>query len=90
MYLSVSQMTQSSSLSQRISACAAVEQTSGNPPAGDPETWTWEHRWDWASTPGWSAAWDSAVAGGVDNPGADDTVITDGMILSRVQELAGT
>ena len=38
-----------------------------------------------ASSPGWDAAWASAEAGGVADPGANEGVITDGMILSAVQ-----
>lgn len=35
--------------------------------------------------PGWGAAWDSAIAAEVENPGADPAVISDGMILTAVQ-----
>lgn len=38
-----------------------------------------------AASPGWDAAWASAVAGGNETPGRDPAVITDGMILSAVQ-----
>jgi hypothetical protein len=56
-----------------------------------PETWHWEHRWRLASAPAWDDAWESALAAHPDDPdydpGEDEAVITDGMILSAVQLL---
>ena len=49
--------------------------------------WTTERSWDLAATPGWADAWESAEASGITDPGASETVITDAMILSRVQPL---
>ena len=50
-----------------------------------------DSRYLWASSPGWGAAWDSALAGHPDDdtyePGKDPAVITDGMILATVQAL---
>ena len=37
------------------------------------------------SQPGWDDAWDSAIASGIEDPGGNEGVITDGMILSGVQ-----
>jgi hypothetical protein len=49
------------------------------------------NRYLWASSPGWGAAWDSALASHPDDdayqPGRDPSVITDGMLLSTVQAL---
>jgi hypothetical protein len=42
-----------------------------------------------AIQPGWREAWESALASGVENPGADPAVITDGQILAAVQSLLG-
>lgn len=89
-YLTVSTIAGDQSMTSRVTACVAVEQTAGNPPDGDPNQWAFDHRWAWASTPAWSEAWDSAVAGGNPNPGGDPAVITDAMILTRVQQLSGT
>lgn len=80
-YNTVADMVDSASLIRREFAGIAKE---GIDP---PEGWQYEHRWKLASQPGWDAAWDSAVAGGIADPGADDGVITDGMILSAIQTL---
>lgn len=39
------------------------------------------------SAPGWADAWESALAGGHEQPGRDEAVITDEMILAAVQNL---
>ncbi|HWO52300.1 MAG TPA: hypothetical protein VNN23_11920 [Ornithinibacter sp.] len=80
-YIDVAQMVKSASLTERIYAAVSKE---GIDP---PEQWQFERRWRLASQPGWDAAWASAVAGGMDDPGADPGVITDSMILSAVQKL---
>lgn len=78
-YKSVADMAESYSLNRRLTAGAAKESID------NPQGWVQLYRWEIASQPGWDAAWDSAVAGGVPDPGADEAVITDGMILSGVQ-----
>jgi hypothetical protein len=55
----------------------------------DPENWAFRNSLLLAAQPGWSQAWESAVAAGNPAPGGDAAVITDGMILSAVQALAG-
>ena len=72
-------------IQQRATAAAAQEQKTK-----PYDQWVYDHRWDLASTPGWADAWESAVAGGVTNPGGDDSVITDQMILSAVQPMDET
>jgi len=71
----------SPSLLRRITAAAAREKVYA------PEPWAASAMWDMASQPGWTDAWESAVAAGKTDPGADDSVITDAMILSAVQAL---
>jgi len=83
-YLTIAVLTESGSMQRRVTACAATEDY-----AGDPVQWTYDNRYGWAAAPGWAAAWDSAVAGGIADPGADPAVITDGMILSQVQGMLG-
>ena len=83
-YIDVHAMTTSGSLHGRLAAAAATEHL-----AGDPERWVAEHRYELASAPGWGDAWASAVASDNPDPGADPGVITDGMILSQVQAIAG-
>ena len=70
---------------------AVAQETDG--PTPEPDRWVWDYRRDFAAAPGWDAAWESAlVAHAGENaydPGADDAVITDGMILSQVQAMRG-
>jgi hypothetical protein len=81
-YLDIADAGDSLSLQRRVAACAAQQAV-----AGDPYQWAVTNRLGWASAPGWGAAWASAVAGGVPDPGADPAVITDAMILSQVQSM---
>lgn len=78
-YKTVADMAENFALNRRITAGAAKESID------NPQGWVQLYRWEVAAQPGWDAAWDSAVAGGVEDPGADEAVITDGMILSGVQ-----
>jgi hypothetical protein len=78
-YNDVAAMAHDEALAWRITAAIAKEEIL------DPEGWLYARHWRIVSAPGWDAAWASAVAGGVPNPGADEGVITDGMILSAVQ-----
>jgi hypothetical protein len=80
-YLTVSRIAADPFMRLRCGACAAVE---GIP---DPENWAFRNSLLLASQPGWSEAWDSALAAGNEQPGADEAVITDGMILAAVQAL---
>lgn len=70
-------------LRERIAACAAAEGIK----SPHPTSWADEHQWQLAASPGWDAAYAHALATGVQNPGADASVITDGMILAAVQPL---
>lgn len=82
-YSTIADMTQSLSLTQRVSAAAASE--------GEllPSQWASQNIWAMASQPGWAAAWESAQQTATldTNPdtGNRPGVITDGMILSAVQ-----
>jgi len=67
----------------RLTAACAQEDV---PP--DPYTAAQAMRWDVASKADIEAAYASALAAGNDDPGGDESVITDGMILSAVQSLA--
>lgn len=78
-YNTVADMAEDFALNRRLTAAVAKEAIL------DPKGWLYPRNWQVVSQPGWDAAWDSAVAGGVENPGADEAVITDGMILSGVQ-----
>lgn len=63
----------------RLTACAAAEG------AADPSAAMWHLRWPVAATSDIEAAYAYALGSGNPNPGGDDTVITDQMILSAVQ-----
>jgi len=78
-YNDVAEMTADFSLIRRLTAGAASESIEA------PEQWVQEHKWELTSQPGWSEAWASAVAGENPDPGKDEGVITDGMILSGIQ-----
>lgn len=78
-YLDIANMTVSGPLMQRITACAAEQGST------TPDAWLGEHRWTLCASPGWDDAWASAVAAGNPDPGADEAVISDAMILSAVQ-----
>lgn len=82
-YANIAAITQSGSLYQRLTAAAAEE---GKNPTS-PGAWVSEHIWELASSPGWADAWASAVENGVADPGANEAVITDGMILAAVQPI---
>ena len=78
-YNSVADMAEDLALNRRLTAAVAKEGIL------DPKGWLYPRNWQVVSAPGWDAKWDSAVAGGVQNPGEDEAVITDGDILSAVQ-----
>jgi hypothetical protein len=80
-YYEITQMSQDVDLAGRVQACAAQEIDD------NPYSWQAEHMLDLCASPGWDAAWSSALAGGNETPGRDASVITDGMILSAVQAL---
>lgn len=67
-------------LQGRVTAAAAAE---GAP---QPEAFTFQFLiWPVAAAADIEAAYASALAAGNENPGGDESVITDGMILSAVQ-----
>jgi hypothetical protein len=93
-YLSISEIATDDTMRERMRAGATQQSYLGSAPEiTDPLTWVDLNRYVWAASPGWGAAWDSALAGHPDDPayepGADPAVITDGMILATVQALGG-
>jgi len=87
-YLTQNEIANDPHMNARVAQAAAEEDAGGT----DPDRWTYENRRDWASAPGWDDAWESAkVTHEADpnyQPGLDEAVITDGMILSQVQAMA--
>lgn len=86
MYSTQFAMAYDPALCGRVTAAVASEHQAGNTDA-EPERWVSSNRHYWAASPGWSEAWESALASENPDPGADASVITDGQILSAVQEL---
>ena len=85
MYLTQANIANDESIHMRVTQAAAEN---GCAASGiSPETWAYDWRNVWAAAPGWDDAWESAVAGSVENPGADPGVITDAMINSQVQSM---
>jgi hypothetical protein len=92
-YLNQSEIADNPSMLARVAQCAAQQGEK------DPDGWTQTNRRFWAAAPGWDAAWASAQASHPDpepptpldftpyDPGADEAVITDEMILSQVQAM---
>lgn len=81
-YRVIADMTDSNSLRRRLTAAAAQEDKT------QPyESWVAQHIWEITSSPGWEAAWMAAEAGGIGDPGGNEGVITDGMILASVQPI---
>jgi len=86
-YLTISEIAIDHAMRNRVAACAAQQ---GHP---EPEQWSWDNAYIWASTPTWGEKWDYAVNTHPDeefpdySPGADPAVITDADILTRVQQM---
>ena len=80
-YIDVADMAANGHLRERIAACAVTEGVKDQ----HPRAWADAHQWYLAASPGWSAAWEYARASNNPNPGRDEAVISDGMILSAVQ-----
>ncbi len=80
-YSTIATIQEDFALRRRLNACAAAE---GIEP---PEQWVADNSWKLAVQPGWAAAWESAIASGIESPGRREDVITDGMLLSAVQAI---
>lgn len=81
-YSDIAQLSADNDFILRTRACAATE---GEP---DPVQWSNDHQWAMAATPTFGDKYASALAAGVERPGNDPAVISDGDILSAVQSLA--
>jgi hypothetical protein len=90
-YKAVSDAARDTDLQYRIAGCIAT-QTGYSLPAGvsdNPLAVASHIMWKCAGQPGWGDAYAYAVFTNVPNPGLDEGVITDGMILSAVQAVLG-
>ena len=93
-YLAIAAIAQDEYMNERMRACVTQEAYQGHIPLGvnDAPQWVASNAYVWASAPGWGAAWQYALDSNPSadppyEPGKDDAVITDGMILSAVQSL---
>ena len=89
-YLTQNEIAQNTAMNNRVAQAVAAEVL---PDGVSADSWTVDHRREWAAAPGWDAAWESAKVGHEDDPtfdpGVDEAVITDGQILSQIQAMLG-
>ncbi len=78
-FATISQASNDEHLGQRTRAAYAAEGVDNPDPA-----W-YAMRWAIAADPSVAGPYASAVASGIPNPGADESVITDGMLTAAVQ-----
>jgi hypothetical protein len=100
-YLAISAIANDEYMIERMYACATQQQHLGSidvkmSNVAEPfsaQEWVNQYKYVWASSPSWGEAWTYALETHTDDPdyepGQDEAVITDGMILSTVQALAG-
>ena len=89
-YLNQDEIASDAYMLARVAQCAAEQGEN------DPDAWAHQNRRQWAAAPGWDEAWAYAqqthppVEGEPPyEPGADEAVITDAMILAQVQAMLG-
>jgi hypothetical protein len=83
-YNTVSRCVNDPQFVNRVDACTAQEQLARDEPV-QPGALGTELRWAVASASDVEDAYASALAANNPNPGGDESVITDGMILAHVQ-----
>lgn len=93
-YLTQNEISQNAAMTNRVAQAATAEDLGAFDSGAD--SWASTYRREWASAPGWDAAWESAKVSHPDDgdpstppydPGMDEAVITDGQILSQVQAM---
>lgn len=80
-YKTQAMLAADNAVSVRVAACAA---TLGQE---NPAAWAMEHSWRFSAEPGWDAAYASALEADDPDPGGNEAVITDGMILASVTSI---
>ena len=83
-YSVIATISESATLTRRIKACVAEQQIP------NPSYWAEANALLLAASPGWATAWASADLTAPGDHGADEAVITDGMILSAVTALTAS
>ena len=80
-YKTIAAIAADRDIQSRVSACAATFNVQ------NPAAWAMEQAWRLATSEGWETAYEQAVTDDTGSPGSDESVITDGMILSAVQAI---
>ena len=83
-YATITRCAYDPSFTSRLQAAIAQEQVAKDEPV-NPAMLSTELAWATAAASDVEAAYASALAAGNPDPGGDEAVITDGMILSNVQ-----
>jgi hypothetical protein len=94
-YLTQGEIADNPAMNTRVAQCAATQDFGADV---NVDSWTHGNRREWAAAPGWDDAWEYAEATHptidppadppeVYDPGSDELVITDEMILSQVQAM---
>lgn len=81
MYSDVALLAQDTDFQFRTMACVSQEGEA------DPTSWVYQHTWQMAGAPGFGEKYASALAGNVERPGWDQSVISDADILGAVQAI---
>ena len=81
-YKTINECANDRSFQGRLTAACAQEDV-----GSDPDSAMFSLRWDVSAKSDIEAAYASALAAGNEDPGGDEGVITDGMILAAVQSL---
>jgi hypothetical protein len=82
-YYQIAEMVGDNDLRNRLTACAAQEVTTGE----HPSDWVNQRIWRLCAASDWADAYTYARNTNNPAPGRDEAVITDQMILSRVQHV---
>ena len=90
-YNHIAQAAQDVNLRLRVAACISTQTGFVWPErvTNHPIALADSLQWELCGSPGWGDAYAYAVANEIENPGADESVITDAMILSAVQSVLG-
>ena len=88
-YWLIAQAARDTSLRLRIAACIAQEGGAGDTLQTGAMARADAIQWQCCGEPGWGEAWASASQSARPDPGSDESVITDHMILAAVQKHLG-
>jgi hypothetical protein len=93
-YLAIAAIANDQFMCERMYSAATQQAQLGNstlqingPGGSDPIDWVNMNKYLWAASPSWGEKWSSALAGGEEEPGKNEAVITDADILATVQAL---